>query len=183
MGKKPDKEDGQKWITGLVVPLMIAMLSAGVSWQIAMITVRQTISREALEGAAVFNNVGYRYFYAIYSMFDQASASEDGPVPLVDNDTSWKGYRAILSDITDDISWLRRNPAYYEVGLDIFPYMQNAMITEALGTDKKLNPTTLLLMCDAFVVSARWEDPDESTIRRDTQEFAARVCEDGSTNG
>ena len=83
MGKKSDTTDSQRWITGLLVPLMIALLSAGASWQIAMITVRQTISREVLEGEAVFNNVGYRYFHAVYNMVDQEKVSKDGTFPFL----------------------------------------------------------------------------------------------------
>ena len=93
--------------------------------------------------------------------------------------TLWDVYRAILSDIADDIEWLRRNPAYYEIGSDIFPYMQNAMITEALGMDKALNRTTLVMMCEAFVGNTHWDNTEESTIRQVTiQRFAEKVCAD-----
>ena len=125
---------------------MIALLSAGASWRIAVITTRQTIESEIREGVAVFDNVGYRYFAAIYSIYSlryRASELRDGTDPFVSDDASWKAYRTIMADMADDIGWLRRNTAFDKVGPNIFPYMQNLMMAEASGVDRKPDPTTL----------------------------------------
>ncbi|MDD9986750.1 MAG: hypothetical protein OXQ31_10800 [Spirochaetaceae bacterium] len=168
------------WITAIVVPVMIAMLSAGVSWQIARTTAMSTIANEFRGGENVFNDLGHRYFAAVYYMHDHEKMSEGKGVQLVEGDAAWRGFRSILAAIADDMTWLRRNPVYEEISVEIFPYMHNFVTIESVGVDGELDSRTLQTMCDAFVKEGFLKAPADAQKAAEIVEFAYRVCNGGT---
>ena len=112
--------DKTQWIRGFVVSILVP---AVIAWG----TIQVTMQREIDKGQAVFNAIGYRYFGALAGTYDLKTRKPLG-------NKAWKAYRAILSDIQEDIRWLRTNPVYgdtEERTMD-FAFVQNLLIAESV---------------------------------------------------
>ena len=163
------------WVVAVVVPIVVAVLSALASWQIATITIERALDREFLEGTSVFKSVGHRYFAAIYRLYEQ---SDTGNYVPVSDDTAWKAYRRILTDMSEDIAWLRRNPSYGRIHADLFPHIQNFLVEESLSVAEAPNKRTLNAMCQLYIDEKLWPIPAyQERHARDVYEFATRLCE------
>lgn len=160
-------------ITGVVIPLMIAGLSALISRHIARSATKNTLQDKVAEGTSVFNNIGYRYFGAIAMAYDHSTGN------ALDDPHVWKVYRMIMTDIVEDIRWLRTNPIYAEIVEETtnLPFLQNHLVAEAEGSEAGASPMVLRLMCEMFLESDRWQVSDDAdgTVA-DVQAFARRLC-------
>ena len=143
-----------------LIPVVSVMLAGAVSWLISNNTVVHKID----EGRSVFVSIGYRYFASIpaYHSGDKVT------------------YKAVLSDIHEDMKWLRSNPYYgrlYKLS-DNIHYAQNALVAEI--ENPSAEGQTLHFMCELYVRddNESWKDSgNTSAITQDLIKLAKILCE------
>ena len=155
-----------KLITGFVAPAVIAWLTA-----------YSTLQSQIDEGQTVLDSIGYRYFAALAGAYVLPNNSA---VPLASDDPEvWEGYREIISDIREDIRWLRTNPLYGEMqqNTSALIFAQNLLAAESVRKSKAADKRSLHFMCDLYVTqSGLWRTPIEDPVAEDIQTFAKRLC-------
>lgn len=174
-----------KWILQLLVSVVVP---AGV----AALTTECALNSEIREGQAVFNNIGYRYFGAVYAAY---VPGDGGTREFTADPQAQSAYRAVLSDIAADIRWLRTNPLYGRLQAQdeeaAFALAQNALAREANGVPRSgVDAVTLALFCSIYEPgkerglmwaqgrrsSARAPEDVAGTFGGDLVTFASRLC-------
>ena len=57
----------------IATPILTVVFSAAVSWFIARYAAYEVLKGEIGQGQAVFEDIGYRYFHAVYELYDKKS--------------------------------------------------------------------------------------------------------------
>ena len=157
-----------------VIPITTVLLSGVLSLVIARHTANEVLQGELDQGQAVFENIGFRYFYAFYGLYrpnEDEKSYEPSKDPKILN-----GYQATLADIQEDISWLRRNPIYGRLQNSIreFPLVQNHLAKEIVSQEAVATPATVMLMCRIY--SKILQGVAIIDTEKDISKFAGRIC-------
>ncbi len=161
--------DLKKWIMSLISCIVV---SAIVGWGTAQIALRS----EVKEGQAVFDNIGLRYFDALLGAHDLQTGKPSA------KQEDWEAYRRILDDLQKDIRWLRTNPLYGRIQRDTqdLVFVQNRLVTEAVGEALAAGDSALYFMCKVFVESGEWgktKTTDKDAVTNAVHDFANLNCQ------
>ena len=170
-----DKSVKWYWITKIAIPIITVVLSVATSWSISLYTIKHVLRDETKQGQIVYEDIGYRYFFAIYDLYDKTTFT----LKPVDDRETWDAYGAILDDILSDIRWLRTNPMYGRIPEEFstFPFVQNLLAKEKFTSQGGvINDGLLSLMCDLYVSSRNWQS-GRNKYKELTVVFAKRRCD------
>lgn len=177
------------------VPVAAVVLSAVLSAVVSRITVQYTANQvrdnELAQGRAVFDDVGYRYFSAIFLLLPIDGDGQDSTDPEMQA-AYLVAYRIVLADIEEDLQWLRTNPIYahaQEPARGSLAYLQNSLVQEIALQRDDPSPTTLRHMCDIYNSSERWKNTtiandsnysliDYDLVNNSLVEYTSWLCED-----
>ncbi|MCY4487684.1 MAG: hypothetical protein OXF11_11310 [Deltaproteobacteria bacterium] len=178
-----------KWVMGLVVPLIVAGFSAVASWRIAINTTEQSLARSIHKTNALADNVGYRYFRTLeYVIMKDPNESEK---LIYINREAKRGYKRTLEDILKDFRSLVSNPAFTGSGgkAALFADLQ-VIITGELAQIEKREwpmPTTLRTMCEIYFgtigtkkLPGLWDGVTQTAVSKrewDLHQIAKKRCD------
>ena len=167
-----------KWDAKIVMSVATVLFSAMASWMIAWYTASQVLAVQFEQGETVFENVGFRYFDAVYHVYIRMPDRETRV--LTKDPRAWRAHRIILAGVERDIEWLRKNPFYSEIRKEVgtLARVQNQLAVESTSDKRTLNRAILYVMCEIYEDSERWiRTGNENRINEDLIEFARRLCE------
>ena len=172
---------GMKGFTKIGVPIMTVLLSSILSWTIARYTANQVLRGELDQGQSVFENIGVRYFYALYRLHKR---NEEKDISRPSEDPKdVETYLSILTDIQETIAWLITNPIYSETQNTVrdFSLVQNHLAEEIVSREVASMRATRILMCSIY--SERLQgiltEKNRSGYEKNVVEFAERICARG----
>ena len=178
---------GMKGFTKIVIPITTVLLSGILSWLIARDTANEVLQGKLDQGQAVFENIGVRYFYALYSIHEYDE--EKGAYGPSKDQKVVKSYLLSLADIQETIAWLITNPIYSEAQNTVrdFSLVQNNLAEEIVSREvasmraTALMRATRILMCSIY--SERLQgiltEKNRSGYEKDVVEFAKKICQRG----
>ena len=172
---------GMKGFTKIVIPITTVLLSGILSWLIARDTANEVLQGKLDQGQAVFENIGVRYFYALYSIHEYDE--EKGTYGPSKDQKVVKSYLLSLADIQETIAWLITNPIYSETQNTVrdFSLVQNHLAEEIVSREVASMRATRMLMCSIY--SERLQgiltEKNRSGYEKNVVEFAERICARG----
>ena len=183
--KGTGSQEGTKWFVQLLVSVVVPAA-------VAAFTTECALNREIDEGQAVFSNIGYRYFGAVYQAYDPNTGQ------FRVGSQAHLAYRTVLSDIAEDIRWLRTNPLYGKLQATdkeaVLALAQNALARETGGAPLSgVDSVTLTLFCSIYEPGIKqgrmWtqtqrrpstgatSDSHVETLGNDLVTFGKRLCD------
>lgn len=169
---------GMKGFTKIGVPIMTVLLSSIFSWTIAWHIANEALRGELDQGQAVFENIGVRYFYALYRIFE--CNEEEGVCRMNKDQNVMEAYLSSLSDIQENIAWLITNPIYRgdQNGVRTFSLVQNCIAEEIALRKATSIFATRTLMCSIY--SERLQgiltEKNRSKYEMAVIKFAGNIC-------